>query len=419
MPRADILRSVAIVRSPRVMQLEGMFDLPVSAVSEHRITADLALPDEWNVGVIVGPSGSGKSTVAAEMFGANMIKSFDWPKDRSVIDGFPPTVGIKDITALLSSVGFSSPPAWLRPFHVLSNGEQFRVTMARAMAENAGLIVVDEFTSVIDRTVAKIGSAAIAKTIRRRKQQFIAVSCHYDILDWLEPDWVFQPHTGQFELTRGRLRRPQIAIEIRRVHRSAWRLFQRHHYLSTEIANGAQCFVAFVEGQPAAFTSYIHFPHPSDARYKREHRTVVLPDFQGVGLGNRLSEWQGAHLTSEGWRFISTTSHPAMIRHRYASPLWRVNRKLGRVSPRTTKATITGNLASSGGRFTAGFEYVGGNPSADSTRHRQADLVTSLDAHPASHPSSSVVRGDSERREDAGVSRDDGLLAQATGGADL
>ena len=60
---------------------------------------------------------------------------------------------------------------WLRPFHVLSNGEQFRATIARALAESAKgreLVVIDEFTSVVDRTVAQIGSAAIAKTIRRR-----------------------------------------------------------------------------------------------------------------------------------------------------------------------------------------------------------------------------------------------------------
>src|SRR5690606_16358303 len=113
--------------------------------------------------------------------------------------------------------GFSSPPAWLRPFHVLSNGEQFRVTMARALAESVGLVVVDEFTSVVDRTVAQIGSAAIAKAVRRRGGRFIAVACHYDIADWLEPDWIYEPHTARF--ARDRLRRPDIEIAVRRVHR--------------------------------------------------------------------------------------------------------------------------------------------------------------------------------------------------------
>jgi len=359
MPSANILSKVAIARTPRVMQVEGMFDLSPKDISEHRIEANLELPDNWSVGAIVGPSGSGKSTVARKLFGDSLLTGLEWPENQSVIDGFDKSIGIKDITGLLSSVGFSSPPAWLRPFRVLSNGEQFRVTMARAMAESTSLIVVDEFTSVVDRTVAKIGSAAISRAIRRRKQQLIAVSCHYDILEWLEPDWVFQPHTGSFEVTSGHLRRPQINVKICRVHSSAWRLFRHHHYLSAEISSSAQCFVAFIDEQPAAFTSYVHFPHPSDRTYKREHRTVVLPDFQGVGLGNRISEWLGKKLTREGWRFISTTSHPAMILHRYKSSLWRVSRKMSRVSragESSSIAALRNNLSCS--RLTAGFEFI-------------------------------------------------------------
>jgi ABC-type Mn2+/Zn2+ transport system ATPase subunit len=83
-----------------------------------------------------------------------------------------------EITALLSSVGFSSPPSWLKPFHVLSNGEQFRVTLARILAEAPELAVVDEFTSVVDRTVAQIGSHALAKTVRAGNRCFVAVSAH-------------------------------------------------------------------------------------------------------------------------------------------------------------------------------------------------------------------------------------------------
>lgn len=361
MPSIDILRASAVERTARVMQVEGMFDLPPVDRSERRWRVDINLPAKWNVGLIVGPSGSGKSTVARELFGANLVQGYEWPPDRSLLDGFPPDCGIKDITGLLSSVGFSSPPSWVRPFAALSNGEQFRVTLARAMAEAKGIFVVDEFTSVVDRTVAKVGSVAVAKAVRQRDLRFVAVACHYDIVEWLEPDWVYQPHTAQFDLAAERcLRRPKIDVEIRRVHPDAWRLFKQHHYLSSEIHRAAVCFVAFVWGQPAAFTSYLHFPHPNCPRFKREHRTVVLPDFQGIGLGNTLSEWLGGKLVSEGWRFVSTTSHPAMVRHRYKSRLWRVCRELSRAAP---MGRDTGNTALrksiSTARLTAGFEFVG------------------------------------------------------------
>lgn len=233
------------------MQIEGMFDLSLAKVSEQKWSVHLELPEQWNIGVIVGPSGCGKTTIATELFGAHFVHGFKWAKDKSIVDCFPSTAGIKDLTGLLSSVGFSSPPSWLRPFRVLSNGEQFRVTVARALAEQKDIVVLDEFTSVVDRNVAQIGSAAVAKTVRRRKQKLIAVSCHYDILQWLEPDWVYEPATDT--LTLGRLlRRPKIKLAIFRAHHKAWGLFRKHHYLDTNLNKAAICFGAAAQRERKA-----------------------------------------------------------------------------------------------------------------------------------------------------------------------
>lgn len=355
------------------MQAEGIFDLPPSARSEETWTVDCDLPDDWNVGLIVGPSGSGKTTVACELFGAHLVGAWDWPDDKSVLDGFPADLPIKEIVGLLSSVGFSSPPSWVRPFRVLSNGEQFRVAMARTLAERQDIAVVDEFTSVVDRTVAQIGSSAIAKTVRRRGQRFIAVSCHYDILDWLEPDWVYEPHLNR--LQRGRLwRRPPIALDIRRVDSSAWTLFRKHHYLDTKLHVAAACFVASWQDRPVAFASVLHFPHATSLFIKREHRTVCLPDFQGVGIGNALSDYVGSLCRGRGYRYQSQTSHPAMIRARARSLNWRMIAR-----PNTSSKTIPhgglGHGASGSGatlgpatRLRATFEYVGPALDADEAR---------------------------------------------------
>ncbi len=349
MPRIDLVRATPIVRTPRLMQMEGMFDVPPSQRSEERWTVDLDLPDDWNVGVIVGPSGAGKSTVARELFADALVDTWDWPGDKSVLDGFPADMSIKDIVALLSSVGFSSPPSWVRPFHVLSNGEQFRVNLARTLAEKPDLAVVDEFTSVVDRTVAQIGSAAVAKTVRRRGQQFIAVSCHYDILDWLEPDWVYEPHTGHLE--RGRLRqRPPIDLEISRADRSAWQLFRKHHYLDTALQSNAQCYVAFWQDRPVAFAAASVFPHPKAKNIMREHRLVCLPDYQGVGIGNALSAWMGSMYRAQGRRYRSISTHPSVNNSRAKSSLWR----------RVNVAKAGDILASRSGRLT-GRRWRGGN----------------------------------------------------------
>jgi ABC-type glutathione transport system ATPase component len=172
-----------------------MFDLPPATESRSSFTVEMpSLQDKWSVGVIVGPSGSGKTTIARQAFGDRLVQHWDWPSDQSILDGFPANMGVREITQLLGSVGFSSPPAWLRPFHLLSNGEQFRVSVARSLAETSTcsvqgmpeMAVVDEFTSVVDRTVARIGSSAISRAVRRTGQRFVAVTCHYDVLPWLQ-----------------------------------------------------------------------------------------------------------------------------------------------------------------------------------------------------------------------------------------
>ncbi len=377
-----ITRETKIDRTPRVLQMEGMFDVPVSTTSKIEWDVALDLPKRWNIGVIVGPSGSGKSTVARELFGDNLIAGWPWPADRSLLDGFPAAMTMQQITGLLSSVGFSSPPAWLRPFAVLSNGQQFRANLARTIAEaqlDGEMKVVDEYTSVVDRTVAQIGSAAVASTIRRNGLQFVAVTCHYDVLDWLEPDWVYEPHTGK--LARGRLRRPdecspgacsriddcsaylrpKIHLEIIRSTSAAWPLFKPHHYLSHGLNKAAACYVALVNNQPAAFTAVLSFPHPTRSGW-REHRTVCLPDFQGVGIGNAMSEHIAAIYSATGKPYTSVTSHPAMIRHRWRSPLWKMTRSpqmcFGTDQSGLTKSSGK-KVATSFGRSTASFEYIG------------------------------------------------------------
>jgi ABC-type arginine transport system ATPase subunit len=346
------------------MQMEGIFDVPPSQKSEEKWKINLALPEQWNVGLIVGPSGSGKSTVARELFGNHLVHGWTWPDDKSIVDGFPKEMSIKEIIALLSSVGFSSPPSWVRPFRVLSNGEQFRVNMARTLAEMKDIAVVDEFTSVVDRTVAQIGSAAIAKTVRGQGKRFIAISCHYDITDWLEPDWVYQPHTNQFYFGRYLHQRPKIKLEIKRVHHSAWQLFRKHHYLDTNLNKSAICFCAFFQEQPVAFTAVLHFPHPKAKNIKREHRTVCLPDFQGVGIGNAMSDYIGALLRGCGFRFQSQTGHPSMIHARNQSKNWRMIAKPNNKTlsmPRGQSLTAKENKIRefSFMRIRATFEYIG------------------------------------------------------------
>lgn len=349
----------------RTAKVAGMFDVPVEDKLTKTWEVDMPFEDigDWGVGVIVGPSGSGKTTIAKEIFGEGSYhEGFDWTHDKSLLDDFAKDLSIREITDALSHVGFSSPPAWLLPFDKLSNGQKFRAEMARVILESDGEkpVVVDEFTSVVDRTVAKVSSYAVQKYVRKSGKKFVAVGCHYDILEWLEPDWVYYVDSGTFEVTRGSLRRPEVNIRVERVHHSAWRIFKGHHYLDANINKSAHCFVAFIDDKPVAFAAVLYFMHPKVKGMWKGHRTVVLPDYQGLGIGNRLSEAVAEHyICQPGLRFTSVTSHPAMIAHRNRSPKWVMTRKPGVVPALGKNAMKSVKQSASTARMTASFEYIG------------------------------------------------------------
>jgi energy-coupling factor transporter ATP-binding protein EcfA2 len=346
MPRFDHLISSPYTKTFRTEAVAGMFDCTPSEKLTRSWSLDIPIDGwDWQIGLIVGPSGTGKTTIGRRLFGDDAYhKGFDWPKDRSVLDGFPSELSVKEITGALSSVGFSSPPSWLLPFHVLSNGQQFRAELARAMIDDRQTVVIDEFTSVVDRTVAKIGSAAVSKAIKRGKKRMVALSCHYDIREWLEPDWTLDLADGSF--TRGAVRRPKITISIERCNYKDWRLFADHHYMSAEIHRSAKCFIAKIEGQPVAFDAWLPFLGflPNGQKAMRGHRTVCLPDFQGVGIGNALFLSNAKMFQSIGYRVFSRTGHPKEIASRQSSGLWKVT-SIGRTSKdRRTSARSTNRL---------------------------------------------------------------------------
>ena len=181
----------------RVSSVLNAFDLSVDKVKEH-FEGDIDIEGkEWNIGLIVGSSGTGKSTIAKELFPDTYIFEQTY-SEGSVIDDMPKEKSVKEITKAFTSVGFASPPSWLKPYSVLSNGEKMRCDLAKSILEEKEIVVFDEFTSVVNREVAKTGSFAIQKAIRKLNKKFVAVGCHSDIIEWLQPDWIYNTDEQRF-----------------------------------------------------------------------------------------------------------------------------------------------------------------------------------------------------------------------------
>jgi ABC-type lipoprotein export system ATPase subunit len=186
--QADSFRSQSVV---------GNYTLSEVKLEKHFKGSLPIEEDDWQVGVIVGRSGSGKTSIAKQLFPEAYMKGFEYTH-KWVLDDFPQELETGEITKALCCVGFASPPDWLKAYDCLSQGEKMRLDIARALCLDKPLVVFDEFTSVVDREIAKVSAFAINKAVRRSSKKFIAVTCHYDVVDWLDPDWVFSTDTMEF-----------------------------------------------------------------------------------------------------------------------------------------------------------------------------------------------------------------------------
>ena len=282
------------------------------------------LPETFGIGAIIGPSGSGKSTLLRSI-NPNHVMQPEWDNTKSVISHFStPEEGIDRFSA----VGFNSIPQMALPYDKLSNGEQFRCDLARQLENNA---LIDEYTSVVNRDVAYSTSNAFRRYVDKNELTGIVIaSCHYDILEWLRPDWVFDTFTGNFYSGRY-LQRPSIQIDIYRTTHHFWDTFKKHHYLSMSLNKASHCYAGIWNNNLVAFGSVLRYPSGTVQNGWRAHRTVVLPDFQGLGIGNKFSDAIGQQYLDDGGRYFSRTAHPSMGNYRERSPLWKAtskNRKL-------------------------------------------------------------------------------------------
>jgi GNAT superfamily N-acetyltransferase len=276
------------------------------------------LPKDFGIGIIVGASGTGKSTLLKTF---SQPKKLEWAPDRTVASHFDSPI---DANERLSAAGLLSVPEWVKPYHSLSNGQQFRADLARSLNNGA---VIDEFTSVVDRNVAKAASTSMSRYVRKNGlKNIVLASCHRDILEYLEPDWVIDTDRGEWASGRY-LHRPELVLEIRSCSNALWSHFAKHHYLSESLNKAAHCYMALWEGQLVGFVASLAYPSGTVQNAFREHRLVVHPDYQGFGIGPRLSEAIANHYVSNGKRYFSKTSHPRLGEYRDNSPVWKPTSK--------------------------------------------------------------------------------------------
>lgn len=337
----------------RCQKAANSLDIDATKKSVHDLQIQADIRSKFNIGLILGASGSGKTTLARQIYG----DSFERPLldlSRPVIDQFPKDWSYDQCAEALAGMGLTSVPCWIRPAYTLSNGQKARAEAALQLSQDLKFgvpIVVDEWTSVVDRTVARVMSHCIQKWARKQTKQVVLLSCHYDVVDWLNPDWIIDCNTQSFTDRRAMVgahsRTDRLRFDIRPITNRSWRYFSKYHYLSDRLPGGKifcyglfhgdtqigfQCFAAYIIGDQQTYFS---------------NRTVIHPDYAGLGLGIRLITESSKDMVRKGYRVRAKFSSVPVYKSMLKQPYWKhtgTSRDI--LKPRVGRTAKTGNRES-------------------------------------------------------------------------
>jgi GNAT superfamily N-acetyltransferase len=136
-----------------------------------------------------------------------------------------------------------------------------------------------------------------------------------------------------------------------------WQIFRNYHYLNGKLGAGVRCYVAIYQNKPIAFIAIACTR--MKAKYYRVSRLVVLPDYQGIGVGKRLLNFIAQLYSSQTHQpFYILTSNPQIIRGNLKN--WKVTR-FGHASRGRNDSRINAEIRSSlsRNRITVSLQYTG------------------------------------------------------------
>lgn len=317
----------AVFKTFRCQKAANSLDIDVEKKSRHHLSVSADIETPYNIGLIVGASGSGKTTLCKNIFGQDCFEEI-LDLSKPVIDQFPDDWSYDQCAVALSGMGLTSVPCWIRPAYTLSNGQKARAEAALQLAGDSGIIVLDEWTSVVDRTVAKVMSHCVQKYARKNNRRIVLAACHYDIIDWLNPDWIIDCNKQTYEDRRSMVgshtRSDRLRLDIKEVGRHTWKYFSKYHYLSENLPGGKiytyglfsgndqigfQCFARYVPNQPNLFHS---------------NRTVIHPDYCGLGLGIKMIDECSKMIVRKGYRVMAKFSSIPLHKARSNHPFWKL-----------------------------------------------------------------------------------------------
>jgi ABC-type ATPase with predicted acetyltransferase domain len=185
----------SVERTPRVLEIAEGFGLGLSN-KEFVLYDNLELEiEQGDVVYITGQSGSGKSLLLKDLASAmtkrgisvadlNDVKLSEKPVIELVGNSTP------QAAELLAKAGISDAWIYIRKPSELSDGQRYRLKLAKVMESNADVWIADEFGAVLDRPTAKAVAFSLQKVARRLNKTLIVATTHTDLKDELGPSLI-------------------------------------------------------------------------------------------------------------------------------------------------------------------------------------------------------------------------------------
>ncbi len=309
---------------------------PLPTIPDHLLQI---CQSQFPILYIVGDSGQGKTTILNQLTSDHRYHNLAIQHNDEVLaERF---TSKEDAIEKLTMAGLSSIPTWFRPYNQISSGEQARANIAFGLNN---FVVIDEFTSNLDRLTARSLSYCIKRFVTRNQlHNIILVGCQYDIIPWLQPTYVYDLNVKDFITINNTLSKWTVTIEnnsyhiddkrliLRSVPRDRWSHYSKYHYLTSSLLTNSNCWEAFVKieniERAVGFIAIVPLPSGTVTNAVREHRLVVIPSCQGLGIGVSISETIAKYYVNSGARYFTKTSHPRLGQYRDNNSSWRPTAK--------------------------------------------------------------------------------------------
>jgi len=136
-------------------------------------------------------------------------------------------------------------------------------------------------------------------------------------------------------------------------------MFKDHHYLSGDLSNASRCYIGVWNNQIVGFLASMTMPNGFIKNAWRGHRVVILPDYQGLGIGVRFIDACAQIHLDEGHRFFSRAAHPRMGYYMQYSDLWKPTSKNKKLRTDVTHENLFNNHYVDNKRICFSYEYIG------------------------------------------------------------